>query len=62
MYTRTRIAEGTIYVKKSMYSFVLLYPNVLLEGWNIEKVSERYEGEKWGTFWFQVVTPTGCFE
>ncbi|EEK88699.1 hypothetical protein OOG41_15200 [Bacillus sp. AS_5] len=40
---------------------MLLYPNVLLEGWNVEKVSERYEGEKWGTFWFQVVTPTGMF-
>ncbi|MEC2849473.1 hypothetical protein P9X17_31575, partial [Bacillus cereus] len=48
-------------LKQSMHSFVLLYPNVLLEGWNVEKVSERYEGEKWGTFWFQVVTPTGMF-
>ena len=36
-------------LKQSMHSFVLLYPNVLLEGWNVEKVSERYEGEKWGT-------------
>lgn len=61
VYSRTRIAEGTIYVKAIHDSFVLLYPNVLLEGWNVEKVSERYEGEKWGTFWFQVVTPTGMF-
>lgn len=33
----------------------------MLEGWKVEKVSERYEGEKWETFWFQVVTPTGMF-
>ena len=38
-----------------MHSFVLLYPNVLLEGWNVEKVSERYEGEKWGTFGFRLL-------
>ncbi|QBJ68955.1 hypothetical protein C3496_22605 [Bacillus anthracis] len=48
-------------LKQSMHSFVLLYPHVLLEGWKVEKVSERYEGEKWETFWFQVVTPTGMF-
>ncbi|HDR4365687.1 TPA: hypothetical protein ACKU3G_003320 [Bacillus cereus] len=48
-------------LKQSMHSFVLLYPHVLLENWKIEKVSERYEGEKWETFWFQVVTPTGMF-
>ena len=24
-------------LKQSMHSFVLLYPNVLLEGWNVEK-------------------------
>ncbi|HDX9642713.1 TPA: hypothetical protein ACGXMH_001864 [Bacillus mobilis] len=48
-------------LKQSMHSFVLLYPHVLLENWKVEKVSERYEGEKWGTFWFQVVTPTGMF-
>ncbi|WMY17535.1 hypothetical protein P3F89_11005 [Bacillus tropicus] len=48
-------------LKQSMHSFVLLYPKVLLEGWKIERVSERYEGEKWETFWFQVVTPNGMF-
>ena len=48
-------------LKQSMHSFVLLYPHVLLENWKVEKVSERYEGEKWETFWFQVVTPTGMF-
>ncbi|WP_395760653.1 hypothetical protein [Bacillus sp. 3G2] len=48
-------------LKQSMHSFVLLYPDVLLENWKVEKVSERYEGEKWETFWFQVVTPTGMF-
>ncbi|PGK32740.1 hypothetical protein CN907_26130 [Bacillus anthracis] len=48
-------------LKQSMHSFVLLYPHVLLEDWKIEKVSERYEGEKWESFWFQVVTPTGMF-
>ena len=42
-------------LKQSMHSFVLLYPNVLLEGWNVEKVSERYEGEKWGTFGFRLL-------
>jgi hypothetical protein len=48
-------------LKKQFHSFILLYPEILLEGWNIEKVSERYEGEKWETFWFQVFTPTGMF-
>ncbi|WP_242241995.1 hypothetical protein [Bacillus cereus group sp. BfR-BA-01309] len=48
-------------LKQSMHSFVLLYPHVLLENWKVEKVSERYEGEKWETFWLQVVTPTGMF-
>ncbi|MDM5234936.1 hypothetical protein QUF83_01475 [Bacillus cereus] len=48
-------------LKQSMHSFVLLYPEVLLDGWKIEKVSERFEGEKWETFWFQVITPTGMF-
>ncbi|MGH0599745.1 hypothetical protein [Bacillus mycoides] len=48
-------------LKQSMHSFVLLYPDVLLEDWKVEKVSERYEGEKWETFWFQVVTPTSIF-
>ncbi len=43
-------------LKQSMHSFVLLYPHVLLEGWNVEKVSERYEGEKWGTF-----LVSGCY-
>lgn len=44
-----------------MYLFVLLYLNVLLEGWNVEKVLECYEGEKWGIFWFQVVILIGMF-
>ncbi|MFE9077745.1 hypothetical protein [Bacillus mobilis] len=48
-------------LKQSMHSFVLLYPHVLLENWKVEQVSERYEGEKWETFWFQVATPTGMF-
>lgn len=48
-------------LKQSMHSFVVLYPKILLEGWKIEGVSERYEGEKWETFWFQVVTPSGMF-
>ena len=42
-------------LKQSMHSFVLLYPSVLLEGWRIEKVSERYEGEKWG------LLASGCY-
>lgn len=37
-------------LKQSMHSFVLLYPEVLLDGWKIEKVSERFEGEKVGNF------------
>ncbi|HGE7612154.1 hypothetical protein COE01_18430 [Bacillus thuringiensis] len=48
-------------LKQTFHSLALLYPDVLLEGWKIEKVSERYEGEKWESFWFQVVTPTGMF-
>ncbi|MES5955823.1 hypothetical protein QCI42_20935 [Bacillus fungorum] len=48
-------------LKQVFHSFSLLYPDVLLEGWKVEKVSERYEGEKWETFWFQVVTPTSMF-
>ena len=42
-------------LKQSMHSFVLLYPKVLLEGWKIERVSERYEGEKWETFGFRLL-------
>ncbi|MFD6507528.1 hypothetical protein [Bacillus sp. NPDC060175] len=48
-------------LKQTIHSFTLLYPEVLLEGWEIEKVSECYEGEKWETFWFQIVTPSGMF-
>lgn len=43
-------------LKQSMHSFVLLYPKVLLEGWKIERVSERYEGEKVGNF-----LVSGCY-
>ncbi|EJR53688.1 hypothetical protein IIM_02331 [Bacillus cereus VD107] len=37
-------------LKQTLHSFALLYPKVLLEGWKVEKVSERNEGEKWETF------------
>ncbi|MED0972833.1 hypothetical protein [Bacillus paramycoides] len=48
-------------LKQTLHSFTLLYPKVLLEGWKIEKFSERNEGGKWETFWFQVITPTSKF-
>ena len=48
-------------LKQSMHSFVLLYPEVLLEGWKVEKVSERYEGEKWETFGFKLLRQLVCF-
>lgn len=53
--SRTYLAGGVKMLKQSMHSFVLLYPSVLLEGWRIEKVSERYEGEKWG------LLASGCY-
>ena len=48
-------------LKQNLEHIVALYPSVLFDGWHIENVSERKEGAKWETLWFQVFTPTGVF-
>ncbi|MEI4621579.1 hypothetical protein [Bacillus cereus] len=48
-------------LKQNLQHMIVLYPAVLFDGWHIENVSERREGEKWETLWFQVFTPTGVF-
>ncbi|KFN02341.1 hypothetical protein D0U04_19600 [Bacillus clarus] len=48
-------------IKHTFNHLVALYPSVLWNNWKIENVSGRYEGEKWETFWFRVITPTGVF-
>ncbi|WIY59432.1 hypothetical protein [Bacillus arachidis] len=48
-------------LKQKLEHMVALYPVVLFDGWHIKNVSERSEGEKWETLWFQVFTPTGVF-
>ncbi|PGC24668.1 hypothetical protein COM11_24420 [Bacillus pseudomycoides] len=48
-------------LKQKLKHMIALYPVVLFDGWHIENVSGRREGEKWETLWFQVFTRTGVF-
>ncbi|MGG0188533.1 hypothetical protein [Bacillus rhizoplanae] len=48
-------------LKQTFKRIIPLYPEFLLPGWRVKYISQRQEGEKWETFWFQVITPTGMF-
>ncbi|MDM5155511.1 hypothetical protein QUF88_17420 [Bacillus sp. DX1.1] len=48
-------------LKQKFKHMISLYPVLLFDGWHIENISDRQEGEKWETLWFQVITPTGTF-
>lgn len=48
-------------LKQRLKHMIALYPAILFDGWHVENVSERTEGERGETFWFQVFTPTGVF-
>ena len=49
-------------LKQSMHSFVLLYPNVLLEGWNVEKFQNVMKVKSGELFGFRLLLQLGCFE
>ncbi|KEK23285.1 hypothetical protein [Bacillus gaemokensis] len=48
-------------LKQKFSQLIRLYPSLLFDEWHVESVSNRQEGEKWETLWFQVITPTGRF-
>lgn len=48
-HSRSSQQGGAIMLKQRLKHMITLYSAILFDGWHVENVSERTEGERWET-------------